>query len=123
MDSVEGLGPGECLVLKVFESCLARDGLGGFQSEDFSFGTTQAPSSTRGPWKWIQSEIGLEIRKSTSVSWGAQILKGFHEWSMKTKGSRTWEGNLLGSSVQPLLVVPITAAGLQGEQPLADRTM
>jgi len=30
---------------------------------------------------------------------------------------------MLESSVLPLLVVPITAAGLQGEQPLANRTM
>jgi len=40
---------------------------------------------------------------------------------MKIKGSRSYS---IGLSVHlPLLVVPITASGLQGEQPLADRSM
>ena len=49
--------------------------------------------------------------------------QGFLRLVLENQREQILTGNRMGSSVQPLLVVPITAAGLQGEQPLADRTM
>ena len=79
---------------------------------------------TRGPRNWVHPEMWFEIRKNTAALCRVQILIGIarmvHENHRKQTSSRV---TCLRSSVLPLLVVPITAAGLQGEQPLADRTM
>ena len=61
------------------------------------------------------SEEHLSFMRSPNIG----ISRMVHE----NQREQNLGGNLMGSSVQPLLVVPITAAGLQGEQPLADRTM
>jgi len=57
--------------------------------------------------------------------WGALPHKlGSHGWPLKTRGGRAGGSNAHWLECpNPLPIVPTTAAGLQGEKPLADRRM
>ena len=62
-------GPGAACLRR--ERCAVSQGtVAERDSGGFASGYLRIPTSTRGPWNWNHSEIGLEIRKNTPASWG-----------------------------------------------------